>query len=172
MTNQSSNIACLKYEVLLEDYLEGQLSSSQLKELGEHLTECSGCHEALATAEESVLLLRIAEPTPDPEPQFSRLVMARVRTEEAARAEDRAGFWRPLVSLSWRFAASAAFALILLLTYDVVGNANSQQGVAVVSQTEANQAETPGIFTPEPVASPATRDDTLRMVAETNYGSN
>jgi hypothetical protein len=35
-----------------------------------------------------------------------------------------------------------------------------------------NQPETPGIFTPEPVASPATRDDTLLMVAETNYGRN
>jgi anti-sigma factor RsiW len=172
MTNQSNSNACLKYEAVLEDYLEGQLNASRLKELGEHLDGCAGCRDSLAIAGESVPLLKLAQPVQAPGPQFSRLVMARIRTDEAARTEEHASFWRPFVALSWRFAATAAVALILLLTYDVVGNANGQSGLASMNQTEVNQPETPGIFTPEPVASPATRDDTLLMVAETNYGRN
>jgi anti-sigma factor RsiW len=172
MTNQSSNSACLKYEAVLEDYLEGQLNASDSKNLGAHLAACAGCRDALALAEDSVRLLRVAEPVPSPGPQFARMVMARIRVEESARAEESVGFWRPLVSLSWRFAASAAFALVLLLTYDVVGNSTSGQGVTIGNQTEVSQTETPGIFTPESVASPATRDDVLVMVADTSYGSN
>jgi predicted anti-sigma-YlaC factor YlaD len=167
MKNQTGNNACLKYEAVLEDYLEGQLNATDLKDLGEHLAACAGCREALALAEESVQLLRIAEPLPDPGPQFARVVMARIRADEAARVEERASFWRPLVSMSWRFAATAAVALVLLLTYDVVGNGNSTQGVTMTASTDAT-----AIFTPEPVASPATRDDVLVMVAETNNGSN
>lgn len=99
MTNQSSNSACLKYEVVLEDYLEGQLSASDSKDLGAHLAACTGCRDALALAEDSVRLLRVAEPVPSPGPQFARVVMARIRMDESARAEESVGFWRPLVSL-------------------------------------------------------------------------
>lgn len=177
MINEPSYNACEKYEARLEDFIEGQLNASGLKDLRAHLSACAACSEALAFAEGSVRLLRIAEPLPDPGPQFSRMVMARIRADEVARVEERASFWSPLVSLSWRFAATAAFALVLLVTYDVVGNPNSQTQVAVMNQTQANQVEVnqqdaPGIFTPEPLASPATRDDVLLMVADTNYGSN
>jgi predicted anti-sigma-YlaC factor YlaD len=171
MKNQTDNNACLKYEAVLEDYLEGQLNASDLKDLGEHLKSCAGCREALALAEGSVQLLRIVEPQPAPGPAFARVVMARIQAQEAEVAEERAGFWRPLVSMSWRFAATAAVALVLLLTYDVVGNRNLTPGGPAGNQTEV-QAEPAGIFTPEPVASPATRDDVLLMVADTNYGSN
>jgi anti-sigma factor RsiW len=170
MTNQLNNSACLKYEAVLEDYLDGQLSAPDSKDLGTHLAVCAGCRDALALAGDSVRLLRDAEAAPAPGPQFARMVMARIRVEESARAEESVGFWRPLVSLSWRFAASAAFALVLLLTYDVVGNRT--QGITMGNQTEVSQTETPGIFTPESVASPATRDDLLVMVADTSYGSN
>jgi anti-sigma factor RsiW len=166
MIIQSSNNACLKYEALLEDYLDGQLNASDLRGIRAHLVECAGCRDALEIAQESVSLLRLAEPVHKPGPQFSRLVMARIRADEAAQTEERASFWRPFAVLAWRFAATAAVALILLLTYDVVGNSNPKSGVAGV-----NQAETPGIFTPEPAVLPATRDDTLMMVAETSYGS-
>ena len=171
MINQSSNNACLKYEAVLEDFLEGQLSASDSKDLGGHLAMCAGCRDALALAQDSIRLVRVLEPVAGPEPQFARLVMARIRADESARAEENVSFWRPFVSLSWRFAATAAVALVLLVGYDVVGNRSSVQGVAV-NQAEASQTETPGIFTPEPTASPATRDDVLVMVAETNYGSN
>ncbi len=172
MKNHVNSNACLKYEAMLEDFLEGQLNASDLKNLRAHLGECAGCRDALETAQGSVPLLRLAEPVPAPGPQFSRVVMARIRMDELARTEEHATFWHPIVSLAWRFAATAAVALILLLSYDVLGNSNAQSGAALVSQSEVNQTETPGIFTPEPVASPATRDDVLLMVAETNYGSN
>jgi anti-sigma-K factor RskA len=172
MKNQSSSDACLKFEPVLEDFLEGQLNASDVKDLRTHLAECDGCRGALADAEESLPLLRLAQPVEAPGPQFSRVVMARIRANEMAQTEERASFWRPFVALAWRFAATAAVALILLVTYDVVGNTNIQSGVTSVNQTEVNQPDTPSIFTPESVASPATRDDTLLMVAETNYGSN
>jgi hypothetical protein len=172
MKNKLGSNACLKYEAVLEDFLEGQLNAPDLKNLRTHLGECAGCRDALGTAQESVPLLRLAEPVPAPGPQFSRVVMTRIRMDETMRTEEHASFWRPIVALAWRFAATAAVALILLLTYDVVGTSNSQSGTALVNQTEVNQTETPGIFTPEPVASPATRDDVLLMVAEMNYGNN
>ena len=166
MIIQPSNNACLKYEMLLEDFLEGQLNAADLKGIRAHLAACAGCRDALETAQESVSLLRLAEPVQIPGPQFSRMVMARVRADEAAQTEERASFWRPFAVLAWRFAATATVAVILLLTYDVIGNSNGQSGL-----TSINQAEPPAIFTPEPVVSPATRDETLLMVAETSYGS-
>jgi anti-sigma factor RsiW len=172
MINQSSNSACPKYEAVLEDFLDGQLNASDSKDLEGHLAVCTGCRDALALAQDSVRLVRVLEPVLAPEPQFARLVMARIRADESARAEENVSFWRPFVSLSWRFAATAAVALVLLVGYDVVGNRSSVQGVAIANQTEASQTETPGIFTPEPASSLATRDDVLVMVAETNYGSN
>ena len=172
MIIQSSDNACLKYEVALEDFLDGELSASDLKNLRAHLAECAGCRDAMEMARESVALLRLAEPVQAPGSQFSRLVMAHIRADEAAQTEERASFWRPFVALAWRFAATATVALILLLTYDVIGNTNSQSEATLVNQTEVNQIETPGIFTPEPAVSPATRDDVLLMVAETNHGSN
>jgi anti-sigma-K factor RskA len=171
MKNQFSFNACPSYEAVLEDYLEGQLNASDLKDLRAHLAVCSGCSEALTLAEGSMRLLRYAEPALTPGPQFSRLVMARIRANESARSEERASFWRPLVAMSWRFAATAAVALVLLLTYDVVGNTNRRPEVAVVSQDEANLPETAGIFTSEPVAPPATRGDVLLLVAGTSDGS-
>ena len=62
MINQSSNSACLKYEAVLEDFLDGQLSASDSKDLAGHLAVCAGCRDALALAQDSVRLVRVLEP--------------------------------------------------------------------------------------------------------------
>ena len=159
--------ACPQYEPLLEEYIEGQIGERDRSIILSHLIDCGNCREALDAASGSQNLFRAAEPTIAPVPQFSRLVMAHVSAHEAASAEQKASFWRPVVALGWRFAATAAVVLVLLLTYDVVGKQQSANGVAVAGQTEV-----PGIFTPDPVATPSTRDDILALVAESYSGNN
>lgn len=166
MNTQSSDSACPKYQGQLEDFLDGQLSAAEFRDIRAHLAECAGCADALEAAQESVTLLHLAEPAEKPSPRFARTVMARIQADEVAQTEERASFWRPIVALAWRFAATATIAVILLLTYDMVGNSNQKLGVASGAQAEAI-----GIFSPEPVNLPATRDETLLMVAETSYGS-
>lgn len=92
------------------------------------------------------------------------MVMARIRLEQAT-ADEGAGFWQPFVSLAWKFAATAAFGLALLLTYTVSGTDRQQTEVASVSQME-----TQDIFSPDPTVPPVDRDEVLMMVTGSDYG--
>ncbi|MGH9714973.1 MAG: zf-HC2 domain-containing protein [Candidatus Acidiferrales bacterium] len=155
--------ACPEFEALLEDHLAGELGGPDAARLSEHLHSCVGCRESLALATASTRLLAIAEPTPDPGAGFARLVMARIRAEQERAAVEK-GIWLPFVSLAWRFAAAAAFAVVLLFSYDTTLHPNPQQNVAQIRGTRhrdlISDAGTP----------PDSRDDILMMMAETNHG--
>jgi anti-sigma factor RsiW len=157
--------ACSGYESRLEDYLGGQLSSSDARQVAEHLKSCGACRSALEEAAASVRLLRLAESAGDPGPRFARIVMARIRFEREALRETR-GFWQPFVSLAWRFAATATLALAVMVTYDVA----RQQRTSDPNMTSARATEVRDLFTTDTDRVPVNRDDVLLMVAERDHG--
>ena len=161
---ESRMSACEPYEAALEDYLSGELGDAEAAKLTDHLKNCAGCANALAEGQVSSRLLRAGEPTADPGPGFSRIVMARIRGEMENR--EAKSIWRPFVSLAWKLSATAALALALLVTFDVRHHDNSeyQNELAVVAANEA-----PELLSDE-ARLPSNRDETLILMAETHNG--
>ena len=162
--------ACLRCEAALEDYLAGDLDASSAKKVEEHLEKCMDCRGALNDAEASMRLFRAAGPlldrAPDPGPEFSRLVMARIRVETERRVAEGTSFWQPFVSMAWRFAATAMVVLAILLSYAVRGHNQPSQQVASVGQAPLTD-----VFSPDPTRAPTTQDEVLIMVAESDHGN-
>jgi predicted anti-sigma-YlaC factor YlaD len=154
--------ACNRCEAALEDHLHGDLGGPEAAELAEHLKTCSGCRSALDAAVLSTRLLRVAEPATDPGPGFSHLVMARIRTE--LRLNEGKSVWQAVVSLSWRFAATAAFALVLLVSFDVTHHNQLQDNQALLATNKLPE------LVPDHSSVPASADDVLLMMAETDHG--
>jgi len=161
--------ACLQFEALLEDHIESSLNAADARRAEEHLRECAACREAFERAQMSARVFRAVAPAQvAPDPGFSRMVMARIRAAESELSAENAGFWQSLVTLGWRFAATAALALIALVAYDAVGARHAQPnqlGVRPIQTTDF-------FFASDPAQPPANRDDVLIMVAETGHGTN
>lgn len=156
--------ACSEFEPLLEDSVSGEIGGTDGARLSEHLKGCEGCRRALDEVVLSPRLLRLGEPSADPGPGFSRDVMARIRTDRDVRAEQ--GFWQPLVSMGWRFAATATLALALLVAYDTTSHV--QQSTDHAPMLDA--VRIPDMFSPDPARVPSSRDEVLMMVAENDHG--
>lgn len=165
MHAEAGNRACAHYEARLEDHLSGRLSGTEAREVAEHLKGCSRCRAALGEATAAARLLRMVEPTSDPGPAFARLAMARIRVDLAA--SEAKGFWQPFVSLAWRFAATVAVALALMVSYDIVRPRLQTPETTVAS---ARQVDMRDLFTSDADRVPANRDDVLIMVAEAKHG--
>lgn len=162
--------ACSQCEAMLEDYLNGDLNASSAKRVEEHMEKCMDCRRAFNDAEASMRLFRAAGPlldrAPDPGPEFARLVMARIRVETERRIAEGTSFWQPFVSMAWRFAATAMVVLAILLSYAVRGHNSPQQQVASVGQAALTD-----VFAPDPTRLPASQDEVLIMVAESDHGN-
>jgi hypothetical protein len=154
--------ACTKYEAALEDHFQGALHGPEAAMLAEHLRSCAGCRAALEDATASARLLAIAEPSPDPGAGFSRIVMARIR-QEMQTGEGRS-IWRPVVSVAWRFAASAAFALVLLVSFDLGRHSQSVSDQSIMAD---NRLPEIGV---ERAPLPTNRDEVILMMADTSHG--
>ena len=156
--------ACAEYEVSLEDYLAGELGGAEARRVAEHVKSCHGCRAALDQAAASTRFLRTAMPlmdrAVDPGPGFAHLVMARIRTESILR--DQKSIWRPVAMFAWRFAMSASLALALLIAY---ASRRPDQTSSDVAQVRS------GDLFSDPAGPPASRDDVLRIMAETNHGN-
>jgi anti-sigma factor RsiW len=153
--------ACGEWEGLLEDFLDGALSRHAADQVSAHLARCASCQEAMDAARASARLLRAGcGPVEDPGPVFARRVMALIREEEAKGSR----FLAPLESLAWRLALSASLVVALLIGYGLRPRAGSQ-----VAVTSARQARTEEIF-PDPDQQPASRDEVLLEIAQTNHG--
>jgi anti-sigma-K factor RskA len=150
--------ACRKYEALLEDYLNGELVRADQKAVTDHWQDCPACRALLKDAFLSTRLLRAAVPSPDPSPGFVGRVMTRIRAAENERITLRANFWQSFVSFGWRFTATAALALIALVSYRVRSGHGAQPNVVAARPTEGID-----IFAPEPATVPA-NDEVLMMV--------
>jgi hypothetical protein len=154
--------ACTQYEAMLEDQLQGTLRGPEAATLTEHLQSCAGCRAALEDAAVSARLLAVAEPASDPGAGFSRIVMARIRQE--LHSSESKSIWRPVVAVAWRFAASAAFALVLLVSFDL-----GRHSQLVSDQSVMAENRMPEIVPDRPTL-PANRDDVLLMMADTSHG--
>jgi hypothetical protein len=159
--NESVSGACTEYEAVLEDFLDGALDGGSSRKLTEHLKSCAGCSRALEDASAASKWLRQAEPVPDPGPGFARIVMARIRTEEA---QTRTSFWEPFVSLAWKFATTAALALVVMLVYAARGANSVTPSMADVTATN----EVQDVLTSGQSTVPATRSDFIMMVTESD----
>jgi anti-sigma factor RsiW len=157
--------ACPEYELLLEDYLNGDLTGAEAQRAAAHVESCAACAEAWKSAAMGAALLRAAAGADDPGPAFSRVVMARVRAAEEERSAERGSFWQTFVSFGWRFAVTATLALGLLVTYDA-GWGRRPQPNAVAARPIVRD-----LFTPDPANMPANGDEALIMVAESSHGN-
>lgn len=162
MSQDYRSAACAEYEAALEDHLHGDLGGPEAAALSEHLKSCAGCRAALDDAVLSARLLRVAEPAADPGPGFSHLVMSRIRSE--LHLNEGKSVWQSFVSLAWRFAATAAFALVLLVTFDVSRHNQFQQDQSLLATNQLPE------LVPNHRSVPASADDVLLMMAETNHG--
>jgi len=165
MTWEFRKGACGEYELLLEDYLNGALGSSEKATVEQHLRACVPCRAAFENAAASVRLMRLAGPSDGPGPAFARTVMARIRAAED-RVAERMGVWQPLVRFGWRFAATATLVLGVLVTYDAGWVRPAQRGA-----NGARVAAMTDIFAPDPGKAPASRDEVLMMEAEVTHGN-
>jgi len=160
MNDEYRTSACSEYEALLEDSVSGEIGGADALRLSEHLKSCTGCRAARENVELSPRLLRMVEASADPGPGFARGVMARIRSDRDVRAER--GFWQPLISLSWRFAATATLALAVLVAYDTTAHTRQQP---MESPQSVSVNRIPDLFSPDPARVPASRDEVLMMVA-------
>ena len=165
MRDTNASGACPRFEAVLEDYLEGVLDEAGAEAARRHLQDCAGCSVALDQAVSGVRLLRSVEPTAAPDAAFARNVMLRIHSAEQERTAERAIFWQPFVASGWRFAATAALALGVLLTCDIGWSHYARLNVASTRSVEGIE-----LFAPEPARAPANKDEVLMMVAETNHG--
>ncbi len=163
MTDTNTGTACLRYEALLEDYLEGVLDEAGAETARQHLRDCAGCNAAFDRASGSVRLLRVAEPTAAPDVAFARNVMARIGVAEQERTAERAGFWQPIVALGWRFAATATLAVGVMVSCDIGWSHYYARPIPSSRSIEGN------LFAPEPARAPANGDEVLMMLAETSH---
>jgi hypothetical protein len=159
---ENNYAACSQYEAMLEDHLQGVLRGPEAAMLAEHLQGCVGCRAALEDATVSTRLLAIAEPAADPGAGFSRVVMARIRQE--LQTGEGKSIWRPFVAVAWRFAATAAFALVLLVSFDL-----GRHSQWVADQPIMAENRVPEIA-PDRPSLPANRDEVILMMADTSHG--
>lgn len=150
---------CEAYEILLEDSVEGHLEGADAQSLAAHVDGCASCRTALEDARESARLLRRGEPTPDPGPAFTHMVMARIRTE--LPSEER-GLWRLVAAFARPFALTATLALGLLLAYGAYWMPQQPTDTAVSGDTRE--------LISDPSAPPATPDEILMIMAENEHG--
>ena len=150
--------ACPEFEARLEDRISGEISTADAAALEAHLAACSHCAQALAFVEATPRLLRIAEAAADPGPGFAHLTMARIRQSremEAQRAEEKS-IWNPFVSLAWKFAATSAVAVALLLTFGVTHNPGSAANGSYLASSDDS-----GLFSDAPYQRHSDREDFL-----------
>jgi predicted anti-sigma-YlaC factor YlaD len=162
MNEEYRTTACSQYEAVLEDHLHGDLGGREATELAEHLKTCSGCRAALDEAVLSARLLRVAEPAADPGPGFSHMVMARIRAE--LHLNEAKSVWQPFVSLAWRFAATAAVALVILVSFDMGRHSQLRQDESLLATNRLPE------LVPDQSSVPTSSDDVLLLMAETNHG--
>jgi len=164
---QHGALACERYEPLLADYLAGECTGADAAKVEAHLSGCLNCRSAMEEArtgsEFLVAALPLLEQRPEPRPEFARTTMARIRME-AQNAAARLGFWQPFVAFAWRFAATAMLALVILLTYAV-----RMRHLGVRPTSVIGQAPLADVFAPDPTRVPASQDEILLMVAETDH---
>jgi anti-sigma factor RsiW len=157
---------CSRFELLLEEYLEGTLNRSALQFSEEHLAGCLDCRDRVEDSNTAAALLRagsLAAAVPDP--GFPQRVTAAIRAANGSRTASFGLFWSPLEHFAARTALVAGMAAALL--------------GAVVIRDSLSTPTIPEDFlgiaaardvVPESPSAPLDRDSILRAIAEGGYG--
>ncbi|MFY9527926.1 MAG: zf-HC2 domain-containing protein [Candidatus Acidiferrales bacterium] len=162
MDGEVKSKACPEFESALEEYVEGELESTQIGRVSDHLQSCAACQSAFELASASCLLLRATrEPAEQVDVWFVRRTMIAIGAEENRLAEEKS-FWKPMEALAWRFAMSAGVAVIVLLAYGRMAH------VSMPGDAGARPAQVRDIFQ-DPMRPPSDREEVLLMVAEANH---
>lgn len=131
--------ACRSYELLLEDYLEGELNAAERNRMETHLARCERCRRAHGAAQAAIALFALArQETPQPGPAFVENVRAGIlralRLRESWEAQ-----WQPVVQLAGRVCLAAG-ALTVLLGLLLAGNFRSYPPVSPAAERPALRA--------------------------------
>ena len=161
---EPKNSACAEREPQIEDLLSEELHGAERERLVQHIQDCAGCTAAFESAKLSQRLLRVAGPSQDPGPAFTRMVLARIRTEQQASGASDKKYWQPLVAFASRFAISATLALGLLVAYGTMTKVVHAPSVASLGASQPSE-----IF-PDPSNAARSRDDVMLWLAENNHG--
>jgi predicted anti-sigma-YlaC factor YlaD len=158
---------CADFEVLLEDFLEGDLSLQDAWHVEQHLSICQDCRGGLEMARQSGVVLRsLIAPSPDLGDAFTQSVMIALRRKWAP-GDTPLLSWKPFEVLAQRLALVASFALMLLVAYGV-GRSSATSPVQAVSPAQASRTVDeliPG------APSPATGSDAVILtIAENDRG--
>lgn len=132
---------------LFSDYLDGELSPEQTREVKAHLDECAACRAELEALERTLQSLSGLSPLPPP-PDFGRKVQQRIRRRSSGR------FFTPetvLTRIPWEWISFVIIMLMLVMYYLVV---QQEQKVTVKPD--------PGLTAPtsQPASRPASTDAT------------
>jgi anti-sigma factor RsiW len=111
---------CIK-EILLSEYLDGELSEDAAKTVGDHLRSCEACNDAYERLKaESRLFLEHLR-APDPPAHMKTRLFQRIHEETESGSSSRLLNWLgmgrpfPVLSRAWTAAAAAAvlFAVVV-----------------------------------------------------------
>jgi len=153
--------ACRAQERLLEEYLDGDLLSGQIRRLDAHLAKCGKCSDALKRARSATELLRAyCAPAADPGDIFTRRVMNVIGREESRREEERLR-WHPLEILVRRLVFSAALALGVLLSATMWAHQSLKPATSQVRALD---------LMPEPAHVTAATNDVLMAAIAEEHG--
>jgi hypothetical protein len=137
--------ACPAFEAVLEDYLNSALTGEEMRKVAAHVAACDGCAGALQDAAAVNDWVHSVERPSQPGPAFARTVMARIHAHQDFA---RASFWEPLTALAWKFAATSAVVLVLMLSFasrraDAISS-DVSNGVSSTQSDEVSDVLAPG----------------------------
>ncbi|WP_062049192.1 anti-sigma factor [Bacillus sp. JCM 19034] len=120
------------YEVLIQEYLDGEISSENKERLKEHLAECEACrkrvHESLKTIAFVQSLSHIAAPA-----NFTHSVMKRLPERKQTSK------WKQWTRKHPVIVAAAVFILLMTMSLSTMWNDEKQLVVSGSSQLAINQ---------------------------------
>ena len=111
-------ITCARVQVLIEPYLDGDLTAARAARFESHLSACSGCHDELAAARTIRDALRALPHYACPETVTARVLQSAASQPRGAWSRLREA-WREVMGGSvWRpaMAATGVAAVLLLVT--------------------------------------------------------
>ena len=136
--------SCKKIELLIEPYLDDELSQSKKEKVEQHLQACEECQLALEALKLQGGLLREqveAEADKVDFAGFEDRVMARIREEKPPSFSERAGAWIREVAYYYRavWITSAATALLLLAI--LIPLLSQDSGTVIEPDTKVAEAD-------------------------------
>jgi anti-sigma factor RsiW len=106
---------CIK-EILLSEYLDGELPEDALKNVREHLASCRKCNAVYERMKADRSMLMEYLPDPSPPAHMKSQLMRRIRTAPENGRHSGVGWLFPFSSKAWAFAGAAAVFLAVAIS--------------------------------------------------------